>query len=475
MSRALLTRALVATLALLSAAPAEAGGFHITIFGVRRTGMLTDLGNPDDPTALFANPAGLADLPSTQVQLAAGLSFMDINLHLQGLDPVRFPSVDPDLWPVDARGYYKADLRPESYFGVIPYLGVTQNLGALSPALKDVGVGFALYSPGAYGATFDSKAPTAFFVEKGLFLMASATVGVGWRVNKYLSVGGNVSYNYMRLGYAQKFSAIDTLTPSGQEPDDTAHLAQDGIGDLSMDYTGSDNGLGWTLSALISPTDWLSIGLVYGGWTDAHFDGPLTIGSANVPDPAQLRDILVAFGYKLPTRLRVDQAIPPTLQAGVNIEPSDRVEIGVDYRRWFYSIYDRQTRVPSYDEGPGTEPLTEAGLSKRLDQDDSWQLCAGVLWRPLAAHPQLELMAGVGFDKSPVHDEYFSIDSPSMDQGFVSIGFRELLARHWRIGLSYMHTEYFGRDVTTSLTSPPTNARVDARSYLPTIELTYVP
>jgi long-subunit fatty acid transport protein len=475
------TLVVLALLTLSDGGTARAGGFHVTVFGVRRTGMGTNLANPDDVTALFANPAGLADLPGMQLQLSAGMTFIDSSTSLQALDPGRFPAVNPPgcdpncPWPVGPDGYYQTNIKPTSYLGIVPFLGASYNLGRVSPRLKGLTVSLALYSPGAYGATLPSGAPSAYFVTSGLFLMAAATGGVGWRINKYLSVGANVSYNYMRLSYGQKFSTIDALTPIGQAPSDMTRLAQILLGDLQVDYTGTDSGVGWTLGAIASPTDWLSLAFVYAGWTTPHFDGPVTIIGLDTAQqtPEEVTALAGKFGYKLPTRLIVQMPIPPTVQWGVNLKPRDWIEVGLDARLWLYHLFDQQKITPIYEPGPGTEPLTEAGLSKPKHYSDSWQLCLGLLLRPLERHRSLELMGGVGFDKSPVPDETFSLDSPSLDQIFGSLGVREVVKEHFRIGASYVFTYYMPRNITNSQTWPPTNARVSGMSHLPTVEVTY--
>jgi long-subunit fatty acid transport protein len=467
---------------------AEAGGFHITIFGVRRTGMLTNMGNPDDATALFANPAAMADHPGLEVQASVGVTFFDSHTHLQALDPIRFPSVNPPgcgmngkaacPWPINSQGYYETDLQPTSYLGLIPYLGATQNLGAFSKKLRDVTVSLAIYSPGAYGASLPSDAPSAFFATKGLFLMGAVTGGAGWRINKYIAIGGNLSYNYMRLNFGQKFSTTDALTPDGQMPDGTARAAQIILGDLQMDYTGEDHGVGWALSTLITPTPWLGIGLLYGGWTSPTFTGPLSLiglGTAN-QTPQELRGIAGTYMIKLPIALQVEQPIPPTIQTGINIKASDWVEVGFDFRTWLYSLYNKENITPIYGPEPGTPPpsLSADKLSKYKHYSNSYQACIGALVRPLRNHRQLEVMGGMGYDTSPIPDEAFSLDSPSMDQWFIGVGFRELIKGHWRVGASYEWTYYIPRNITTSMTSPPTNVRVNAIAHIPTFEISYI-
>jgi len=483
----------LALVALEVAPPAQAGGFHISILGVRRTGMMTNLANPDDVTALFHNPAGLADQPGTRVHVSSGMTFLDSEFRLQALDPKRFPEVNPAgcgaeggaacPWPVAADGYYEQQIGPERYFGVIPYVGVSQGMGTFSSKLEGLTLSLAAYAPGAYGAFLPKDAPTAYYVTDGLFVVAAATAGFGWRLADWISVGANFSYNYMRLGYAQKFSTVDLLTPTGEQPGFVENLAQAAIGDLKLDYQGVDHGFGWGVGVLVNPTDWFALGLGYAGWTRARFEGDVTIeslgsalgkGSAPMEQEA-LAERVGKLGYKLPRSLEVEMAIPPALMAGVNLRPSEWMEIGVDFRLWLYSIFERQAMVPIYDPNQeGEEPLSAESLSKDKHYSDSWELAVGILFRPLPFYRELELMAGVAYDKTPVPDRTFSIDNPSMSQIIFSAGVRAWMFDHLRLGFAYMAINYTGRDVRTSTSNPPVNVKVDGLSHIPTLEIEYL-
>ena len=476
---------------LLASTSAVAGGFHISILGVRRTGMMTNLASPDDVTALFHNPAGLADLGGTRLHLSSGLSFINTSLSLKELDPALYPDINPTPcgqpgeaacpWPVNADGYYEANIKPEKYLGVIPYLGVSQDLGVVAPSLRKLVASLALYAPGAYGAALPKEAPTSYLVIDGLFVVAAATAGLGYRINDMIAVGANASFNYMRLGYAQRLSTIDALTPRGQAPDLTAGLAQAALGDLRMDYTGTDNGAGWGLGALLTPLSWLSMGFDYEGATKARFRGPVTIrglGSkvtgSHATSSSNLAKVVQGFGYKLPTELMVEMPIPPAVGAGVTLKPSSHVEIGVDLRLWLYKLFKKQTIIPVYDpQQPGVEPLTRKGLSHDKDYSNSYEVAVGALVRPLADQ-DLDVMAGIGFDKSPVPNKTLSIDNPSMNQFIVSAGIRGTVFERWRIGAAYMLINYLERDVRNSETWPPTNVRISGRSHIPTLEVEYV-
>ena len=83
-------------------------------------------------------------------------------------------------------------------------------------------------------------------------------------------------------------------------------------------------------------------------------------------------------------------------------------------------------------------------------------------------------MGGIGFDKSPVPDKYFTIDNPSMDNWRFSLGARWNVQSGFRVALTYMFIGYLGRDVTDSAGVPPLNARTKGSNQFPRLELEYL-
>lgn len=475
--------ALALVLATFAPSLAQAGGFHISIIGTRRNAMLTNLAAPDDMTALFHNPAGLADQRGRRFHLFGSVNFLRNEFEVMALDPERFPEINPEgcgqgeaepcPWPIGEDGYYEEAISPESSFGILPFLGFSTDLGFISTRFEDVVFSIGAYAPNLYGGTLASDAPTRYFMTEGYFAVISATVGIGWRINEYVSIGGHLSYNYMQMKYGFHLSLIDVLVDEGEEPDMLSELVQDSYGDIDMSYLGRDHGVGWSIGLLITPTEWMSIGLSYLVSSSANFEGDLDLRTTR-PD-TNIADF-ATLGYALPERLEVQMPIPPALGAGFNFTPTDWLEIGLDLRVWLYNMYKYQRMRPIYaDDAPANRPMTEESLSSEKDNTISFELALGLLFRPFTrlTNPvrTMELMAGIGYDHSPVSDESFSLDNPSMSQVVVGAGLRWPINEHFRLGLAYMLLVYLPRDITTSETSPPTNVRGQGLNHIPSLEL----
>ncbi len=480
-----MARCTLLLLLMLQSASARAGGFSMATFGARRGGMIATIGAPDDASAVFHNPAGLADQAGTQIYFFLSPGVVDPRFRLKAHDPDFYPEInpagcgqagaDPCPWPVDDEGYYEQTITSERSFGLQPFLAASTDLGFISPGLSDMVVALALFAPNAYAAYLPEDAPTAYHVIGGLFLVGTASLGVGYRLNRYISLGGSISYNYMHLTLSQKMSAVDALTPAGQAPSSLGKMAQQLVGDINMDFSGQDHGVGWALSLLLTPEPWLGIGVTYAGATPARFRGEVLLSGSKpaVSDPERLRQALTGL-VKLPRELEIEMPIPHSLGVGINLRLAWWLEVGLEGRFWFYQIYDKQVIRPIYAEGDtGDEPMTEASLSKDKNYHMSYQLTGGFLIRPLQQHQGLELMVGTGYDYSPIPDSTFSLENPSLSHYKVAAGVRWAITPAWRVALTYYLNIFVPRDIDNSTTTPPTNVQGEGYSHSPGLEVAY--
>lgn len=471
---------------LFASSLSQAGGPTMTSFGARRNGSMANLGFLDDGEALFFNPAGLARYSTLQLHISLGAALIKNEVQLKSLDPSRFPAInpkdcgeegkDPCPWPIGADGYYEREITPERIFGVLPAIALSWAFDPKLPDLERIVLGFGIHTPNLYGAFLPKDAPSAYFVTDGYFVVVAATLGMGVRVNEHFSIGASIAYNYMTLAMGRKISIPDALTPPGEDVSTLGHTGYAMLGDLTMDYTGSDHGIGWTLGITIDPTPWFSFGAAYNGSTAAKFRGPVsfTAVGAIVDDPEFLAAALSDFGFKLPKELEVEITLPHSLQMGLGLRPAPWLDIAIDCRLWFYNFHDNQRLYPVYDPNePGKEPLTAESLSRRKKYHMSYQLGIGVMVRPISSMPGLELMTGFAYDLAPAPEETLTLDSPALAQYRVAAGVRWAINARWSIAGTYTLNLYQDLDITTSETSPPTNLRGTSLSHFPMVQLLY--
>jgi long-subunit fatty acid transport protein len=420
MSRSLrsLTPLAVAALLLLTAATARAGGLVVPDQGTRRTGMAAVVGRPDEPAAVFHNPAGLTLLDGARLYVAFGFCLLDMKFRLR-------PWAGSDRYlqaPVDGAGYYPA-AKPTQTFGVMPMVVGTVPLG--TPRLVGA-LGF--YMPGATGAVFDADGVTRFHVIKTYILAPLGSVSLAWRALPWLSLGASVGAFYVRIyGRRLVFPADDqqaTLLGSQSE----------------LEINGSAVAPAWNFGLLVQPLRVLSLGLALTGRSDVHLSGPVHLRFG--PDAL------------IPTTLDGTQhtslLIPWTLAAGAAWDVARHVEVAADVRYLFY----RQVKSQHTDV-TGLELITALDTPKNYH--DSWQVSGGARVHHLPRVPALELMLGAHYDRTPAPGSTVSFDQPSFSHVGFHTGARYSLGERYRLGLTLLHYRYLVPTVNDSLTSPPSN------------------
>ena len=412
---------------------AYAGGFAIPDAGGRKTGMEAVVGRPDELSAVFHNPAGLALQPGTRLYLASGLAFIRTNIRIRpwGCDATSCESSRFITHPVDGAGFYP-EAEPTRSFGAIPFFVASTSF--FSDRLV---AALSLYVPDAIGAGFAADGPQRYHLIDSLLVAGFSSFSLAYRINRYVQVGAGVSVLYVHVDGSRKFYPMVDNATTGQR-DDFSGLIGDNA-ELQID--GSDVVPGWNFGLLVWPHRTLSIGLAVIGRADATLQGDVKV----VGDP----DKGLFKGKTLSGTHRTDLVIPWSFAAGVNWDINRWVEVGTEFRYWVYS--DLQEQRIKVD---GLQVVKEI-LSPK-DYSDSWQISGGVKVR-LPMLPALELMAGAHYDTSPAPNRTLSLEQPMLDNAGFHLGLRYQLGR-FRLGLTYGRYFYLKRSIDDSVTAPPTNA-----------------
>ncbi len=424
----------VAVLVPAAPRPAAAGGFGVPEMGVRRTAMAAVIGRPDEPAAVFHNPAGLTLLPGVHVYASFGLALLSTEFRVQ-------PWPDSDRFiddPVDAEGYYPAT-RPTRAMGVIPMLVAT------APVWRDRAfAALSLYVPNATGARFEPDGVTRYHLIDGYIISPLASLSGAYRVGPRLSVGGSLGLMNVRVrGQRKVFPIVNGMDVSqlvGSEPE------------LTLD--GSDWVPSWNLGVLAWPTPTLSVGATVIGRVDAQLQGPVKVVYGD--DAAQPGDTLNA-------RQSTALLLPWTFLAGANHDVHPHVELGAELRYYLYRQYDRQrTEI--------NDIFLVSELETIKDYKDSWQLAGGVRVHDLPQAPGLELMLGVHYDETPAPARTVTLDQPTFSHWGLHSGLRYQVGRY-RLGASYLHYWYLIPTITDSITSPPSNVKGDGVNNIFTVSI----
>jgi long-subunit fatty acid transport protein len=419
---------------MLAAAQARAGGFGIPEVGVRRTAMGAVIGRPDDPSALYHNPAGLVlGGDGWHLYVSAGLALLSTSFQLAPWqDSDRFLGTSPGT-----DGYYGA-VKPTRALAAIPMLAVT---GRLLPRLY---VGAGAFVGNATGAEFSSTAVTRYHLIDGYVIAPQAVLGAAYQLTDTLALGATAGVVNIRVhGERDVFPIVmgsDISSIVGSSP----RLVLDGSGWAPT----------WSLGAFGRPTPRLTWGAAIIGRVDATLSGPVKI---TYSDDAETP------GDTLAGTQTTQQLLPWTFQAGANVDVTPHVELGGELRYWLYRQLQREhTDV--------TGIFLVRSLDTTKDYSDSQEVSGGVRVHDLAAAPRLDLMAGMQYDHSPAPPDTLTLDQPSFSHVALHSGARYSFGRY-RIGASYIQYWYFVPTISDSITSPPTNIRGSGTNHIATVSL----
>jgi len=425
---------LVVLVMLAAAMPARAGGFGVPEIGVRRTAMGSIIGRPDDPSAIYHNPAGLVLQHGWRIYASFGLSLLDTEFSLAPWqDSDKFLGTTPGT-----DGYYSA-VHPTRALGVIPMLAATAEL------IPDkLVVGAAVYVGNATGAAFDKDAVTRYHLIDGYIVAPQAVLAAAYQVADTISIGASIGVLDLQIhGERDVFPVIDGNDVSmltGSRP----KLVLDGSGWAPT----------WMLAVFGHPHPRVTWGATLTGRVDATLSGPVQITYSD--DAQQPGDMLVGTQT-------TSQMLPWAFMAGANVDVTPNVEIGGEFRYWLYRQYQRQ-----HTDIVGIFLVRELDTMKNYR--DSWEASTGLRVHDLAAAPRLDLMAGFNYDKSPAPPNTVTLDQPSFTHFGLHAGARYSLGRY-RFGASYIYYRYLIPTITDSITLPPSNVRGNGSNNIMTLSV----
>jgi len=424
----------LALLATLLPAVSHAGGFGIPEIGVRRTAMSTVIGRPDDPSAIYHNPAGLALQPGFQLYVSMGLSLLDTEFRLRPWSDTitsdgTTRSSDDFLGAMpDGEGYYGA-VKPTRAMGVIPMIAATYEA---IPGKLWLGAG--VYVGSATGARFADDAVTRYHLLDGYIVAPQAVLSAAYQVTPTLALGVTAGVINMHVKGKRFFYPV---IRQGENTTDISSIV--GRSPL-LELEGEAWAPTYVLGAFGKPHPRVTWGATITGRTDAKLEGPVEVTYSEDVGTE------VLIGTQTTTQL-----LPWAFMGGANFDVTPNVEIGTEFRYWLYRQYKEQRT-----EVTGIFLVRELVTTKNYE--DSWEASAGVRVHDLAAVPGLELMAGFNWDKSPAPARTVTLDQPSFTHFGLHNGARYSFGRY-RIGASYIFYHYFVPTIEDSITAPPSNIR----------------
>lgn len=428
-------RAVVVVAAVTAASQAQAGGFGIPEIGIRRTGMAATVGRPDEPSAVFHNPAGLTLQHGFRFYASFGLSFVSTEFRLQPWEKSDEYLQD---FPVDDEGYYPAT-KPERAIGAIPMLVVTRQIN------DRIFAAASLYVANGTGAFFDDDAVTRYHLKQGYIISPLAQLSGAYRFSDKLSVGAGLGVLNIRIhgvrDFFPEYQGFSLRNMLGSRPE------------LTLD--GSDWQPSWNLGVLATPIPKLTLGATVIGKVHPTLDGPVSL--------KEDEDSMDSPGYVFKGTAHTELVLPWTFLAGANYDVTPQVEVGTEFRYYLYRQYQNQHTT-----------IDDIFLTDSLDSPknykDSWQTAGGVRVHDVRQLRGVELMAGFHYDRTPAPPETVTLDQPTFSHYGLHTGARYEIGRY-RLGASWVHYWYDIPTITTSITFPPSNIKGDGTNNILSISV----
>ena len=348
-------------------------GFSIFEQGAKASGMAgAFVATADDASAIFYNPAGIAQ--QRELQVLAGATFINFSNEFNG---------DPNSeYTAGTSGKY------DRHTFVPPNMYVSKGFG------QNLTVGVGVFA--AWGLRTDWADPwVGRFVSRDADLKTtSVQPTVAWQTsNGRFAVGGGVEYRRARVILNQNI-ALPFVNPF------TGRVTDIGNARLASDY-GDD--IGWNLGVLFKPSDRLRFGASYRSDMDIELDGEADFTQISTGN-AQL-DAAVAATFPQDDTINTVFPFPAVAAVGVAFSPSERVDVELDITHMTWS------RFEALSVDFTNQPARNFVRVQNWDDSSAYRLGTNI-----EATPNWDVRLGAVYDENPQPVESVSPLLPDADR-----------------------------------------------------------
>lgn len=384
---------------------AQASGFMIRENSAEAVGMAYagEGSLADDPSTVFNNPAGMAWLQGDWLDFGAGAIFPTVDFH--GASPaLTSPFFGPEPGNDSGNGGRSA-LIPNGYGLYHINDRLTAGLAVTAPFGNMI-----KYNSMFYGRYTDVEFSA---------LTVDVNPNLAYKVNDQLSIGGGLSAQYFTGTFIQAINGAALGLPS----------------DADLRAKGDNWGFGYNLGLLAKPwADW-GIGVTYRSKIEHKVQGDANF--QKLPPP-----LLGALGFANGPA-SIDIAVPATIGTSVTHDVTEKLTIASELQWTEWHSFASTNLILS----------NGAELPVVQHYQNSWMVSAGAQYH---LTPAWTLRGGLGWDQSPVTDQYRSVSLPDQDRYMVAVGFGYAFSE--RLGLDAAYTHYFAThgsiNDSSTVTSP---------------------
>ena len=343
---------------------ALAGGFGFNENGAAATGKATAfVGEANDPSAIFYNPAGITQLPGTQVMIGASLVKLDSTFR-------------------SATTNESTQLQDQ--FPVLPYVYITHRFKGWDERLS---IGLGIYTPFGILIDWPDNWQGRFTTTDDHLRVTVYNPTIAFQATPKFSLAVGLQVADVGAGFEQKFNV--------------------GNGESKVRVHGlSAHPVGWNVGALYHITDTTSAGIQF----RSELQSKLT-GQAEFSGPAA-----ALFSN---TGFRTSVKLAPRIVAGVSTKVISRWTINADIE---WQGWRTVGSIPKTFDDTADSTVPQSALNQRnlTNWKNSMIYKIGA---EFAATDRLALRGGYFYDESAVPDNTFSPVIPVANLHALTMGF----------------------------------------------------
>lgn len=366
----------------------------------------------DDPSALAYNPAGIAYLKGTQVQVGSAIVFVS-KTKFEGETNISSP--------------YTVNESANGDMIAVPTVYLTHSLES---------------TPLSFGLGVNAFYPLQKRWDEGGALRETASTSI-----KPLNFQPSVAYRFDDFNLAVSAAADITYAKYSSE----SFIYNQGLGGdlgmLGLDATAT--GYGYNMGLLWKPLTALSFGVSYRSEIKLEFDGDANyLGLAySSAFPQPYNAIFPSSGTTVRSKVSADYTLPDNLILGVAWKPLDKLTMEFDAERTGWSSYKELTL--QYESNA---PIYANVLSQPVAKDwkDVWAYHFGGQY---SLNDTIDLRAGYTYEVNPIPDETLGGELPDSNRHYFSIG-SGIHNTFVTVDLAYTYVKFEDRTIASADNNP---------------------
>jgi len=419
-----------ALMCVLGIGEAQASGFAIRENSAEALGTAF-AGNASSATFLstiFNNPAGMTHFTGDRAQLDASLILpssrfeggaTETCLHCNPLTGF----TTPGTFPISGEGSGNA--------GQAAFVPAGYILHSFSEDLK---AGVAMTVPFGLSTIYPEDWVGRYFGVRSALQTLDFNPNVAYRVNKWISVGGGVSAQYMNADLTQ---AIDQNAIVGAPPSPFGPFP-----DGRLRVHGSDWGWGFNGGVLLEPLPGTNIGLTYRSRVRHTIEGSADF--TGIVFPLSLNPALRS------SSARATIVTPDSADLSITQNITDQLHVALDVQWTDWSVFKSLGvfRTAGVLSNTNLAPATPENFK------NTWFVAVGGTYN---WDEHWTFRAGVAYDESPVRSSFITVRLPDADRFWLAFGVGYKFSEGFSVDVGVAHIFMRDSNLNSSVNStiPP--------------------